>query len=67
MTEHLSDCDGNGSIPCWECGGEGDWHDCGEDCCCCLDADGINHTCPTCRGTGWVTCPGCNEKDGGES
>lgn len=44
---------------CWQCGGEGygdDFHDCGEDCCCCLDPE--PGECPECNGAGgWLECP----------
>jgi hypothetical protein len=44
-------------VSCWECFGEGGWHDCGEDCCCCLDPE-INEWCPTCGGDGeYLECP----------
>lgn len=36
---------------CWYCHGEGGWHDCGEDCCCCLHPD-TNIACPECGGEG---------------
>ncbi len=49
-------CDGNGSILCVECQGEGGWHDCGEDCCCCLDPEEITDVCPDCDGTGVLVC-----------
>lgn len=43
---------------CWQCHGEGGWHDCGEDCCCCLDKEEITEECDECGGTGkqWY-CP----------
>ena len=45
-----------------DCGGcdEGmSGHDCGEDCCVCLDPE-PNVTCNECRGRGWHTwCPRC--------
>lgn len=42
---------------CENCGGEGvSGHDCGEDCCCCLDPE-ENVVCDTCRGEG--TFPLC--------
>lgn len=56
MTEHLEDCDGNGSVPCWSCGGVGGFHDCGEDCCMCLDADDVTDDC---GGSGFIVCPAC--------
>lgn len=37
---------------CWHCGGEGGFHDCGEDCCCCLDKEEITHDCQECHGDG---------------
>lgn len=42
---------------CWSCGGEGGFHDCGEDCCCCLYPD-LNVRCDVCGGQGsyWI-CP----------
>lgn len=27
---------------CWKCMGDGGWHDCGEDCCCCADPEELN-------------------------
>lgn len=46
---------------CDNCGGEGvDGHDCGEDCCACLEPE-ENMTCSTCDGDGsWWLCD-CNE------
>lgn len=38
-------------ISCWQCMGEGGFHDCGEDCCCCLDPE-LNETCDVCEGDG---------------
>lgn len=42
---------------CESCGGHGvDGHDCGEDCCCCLDPDD-NIPCDICGGRGgWWQC-----------
>lgn len=40
-------------VDCWQCGGEGygdEFHDCGEDCCCCLDPE--PGECPGCHGRG---------------
>jgi hypothetical protein len=44
-------------IDCEMCGGEGvDGHDCGEDCCCCIDPED-NVPCDACRGRGgWWQC-----------
>jgi hypothetical protein len=39
---------------CWRCHGEGGWHDCGEDCCCCLDPEAIDEN--------WVWCDECGGK-----
>lgn len=37
---------------CWNCSGEGySYHDCGEDCCACLDPE-PNVVCDICRGKG---------------
>jgi len=46
---------------CEQCGGEGvDEHDCGEDCCCCLEPVD-NMRCDTCQGKGgWNICS-CDE------
>ena len=50
-----------GSSACWEeceyCCGEGFvGHDCGDDCCVCIDPED-NIPCPCCRGRGgWWTC-----------
>lgn len=37
---------------CWQCYGEGGWHDCGEDCCPCLDKEEITEWCEECGGEG---------------
>jgi hypothetical protein len=42
---------------CWDCQGEGGYHDCGEDCCRCLDDTSITHDCWTCGGKGWLPIP----------
>jgi hypothetical protein len=43
---------------CEDCSGEGGYHDCGEDCCCCLDPEEPNARCSHCRGTGRLEwCP----------
>lgn len=45
-------------IDCWQCHGEGGFHDCGEDVCCCLDGDEITEDCGECDGDGFeVFCP----------
>lgn len=39
-------------VECWNCGGEGySYHDCGEDCCCCLNPED-NVICDICDGAG---------------
>lgn len=57
---------------CGKCGNEMDWrdcynceegysyHDCGEDCCCCLDPE-PNVCCDICKGKeGWYQCFSCH-------
>ncbi len=39
-------------VECEECYGEGGFHDCGEDCCCCLDKEEITVDCEICKGHG---------------
>jgi len=39
---------------CWNCHGEGGWHECGEDTCCCIDPEEITEYCPECDGTGRI-------------
>lgn len=36
---------------CWSCMGEGGFHDCGEDTCCCLRPK-LNVLCEVCKGEG---------------
>lgn len=45
-------------VECETCGGEGMWgHECGEDCCMCLDPDEDNVPCDICNGGGgWRLC-----------
>ena len=45
---------------CWQCGGEGyTGHDCGEDCCCCLEPED-NVRCDICyTHGGWDQCRTC--------
>jgi len=49
-------------VECWNCGGDGvDGHDCGEDCCSCLEPED-NVRCDICKGRGgWYACDGCTE------
>ena len=43
------------SETCWQCGGGGGFHDCGEDTCCCLDPDaGLGRVCDICGGDGML-------------
>jgi hypothetical protein len=38
---------------CWNCHGEGGFHDCGEDCCPCLHPElDLNEVCEECNGVG---------------
>lgn len=37
---------------CWQCLGAGGFHDCGEDCCPCLDKEEITEDCDECNGKG---------------
>lgn len=48
---------------CYRCHGEGGWHDCAEDCCCCLRPS-ENVVCPECNGTGRLRSPA--ERGGGD-
>lgn len=42
---------------CWHCLGEGGFHDCGDDCCCCADPEEITDICPECDGEGeYMVC-----------
>lgn len=49
------------NVGCWQCGGEGfSDHDCGEDCCCCLNPEN-NVRCDICEGKGgYEVCLTCN-------
>jgi hypothetical protein len=60
MADHAPWCDGNGMLDCPDCGGEGGYHDCGEDCCMCLEPE-ANRECHTCVGAGFFRCPECAE------
>ena len=51
-------------VSCWNCGGEGGFHDCGEDCCCCLDKDEITEDCTECNGDGsYLECTALPHSD----
>jgi hypothetical protein len=58
MSESSEDCyDAYESDPecCWSCHGEGYYHDCGEDTCCCLNPEEDDcFPCEECGGTGEV-------------
>jgi hypothetical protein len=44
-------------IDCWQCGGEAWFHDCGEDCCPCLEPE-ADTPCSECKGAGgWHVQP----------
>lgn len=51
MDDDYDDDYGSGEA-CWRCMGDGGWHDCFDDTCCCLDPDEINVACPECGGSG---------------
>ncbi len=40
-------------VQCWHCQGEGGFHDCGEDCCPCLNKEEITVDCEECNGEGY--------------
>ena len=48
-------------VECWNCGGEGfSHHDCGEDCCFCLQPED-NVVCDICEGEGgYLVCLTCH-------
>jgi hypothetical protein len=49
---------------CWACFGAGGHHDCGEDCCCCLDREEITRDCDECNGEGgYLECSGLPHTD----
>lgn len=50
---------------CWQCGGAGGFHDCGEDTCCCLYPDeDLNDRCEECHGEGvYVYCPDSHKEE----
>jgi hypothetical protein len=53
VTESYDSDDGDW-VECYECDGEGGFHDCGEDCCVCRDPEGPP----------WAPCPGCEGRGG---
>ena len=49
---------------CFQCWGEGGFHDCFDDCCCCSDPEEITTVCDECKGTGYlIWCPKCIEEE----
>lgn len=53
--QHFADCTGNGSEPCWDCGGDGFYSVPTDD-----DPMGDEEiVCTTCEGKGSMRCPGC--------
>jgi hypothetical protein len=48
--------DGDEDDGCWRCHGEGGFHDCGEDTCCCGSAAELINA-------DWVWCPECNGRN----
>ena len=49
-----------GDMECWNCEDGYSDHDCGEDCCCCLNPE-PNVRCDICDGLGgWKICYTCN-------
>ena len=45
---------------CWNCEEGFSYHDCGEDCCCCLNPEN-NVRCDICYGKGgWMMCDMCH-------
>lgn len=53
----FDDDDWDDDDTCPDCHGEGGFHDCGEDTCCCLHKSEHTDVCGTCRGRGWVSSP----------
>lgn len=50
------------SDECWACGGTGEQeHDCGEDCCCCLEP--LPDSCEVCHGRGSIQCTADTTRD----
>jgi len=48
---------------CWNCEDGYSGHDCGEDCCCCLEPED-NVECDICDGEGgWLACPICTPEE----
>lgn len=52
-------------VDCDHCSGDGGFHDCGEDTCCCADPDDdLNEQCEQCNGHGgYMQCPNAGRHD----
>lgn len=48
----MSEIDPDDLDVCQECGGNGGFHDCGDDTCCCEDPYELTETCDECGGSG---------------
>lgn len=59
--DHLADCDGNGFVDCWKCGGDGEYDAPIDDC-----TDELA-TCDECNGAGGFVCPACSENSRDET
>lgn len=53
--DHLEDCDGNGVVDCWKCGGDGMYEAPDDD----LTDDFVD--CEECFGKGFFKCPACSQ------
>jgi hypothetical protein len=54
MNESPEDCFDSEDELCDACDGEGFYHDCGDDTCCCANPDEDDiYACDECGGTGW--------------
>jgi hypothetical protein len=65
MSGALCEFCGNGKEwrDCWNCEDGFTDHDCGEDCCCCLNPE-PNVRCDICEGKGgWIACEICHPVD----
>jgi len=52
-SQYPDDEPGEDREECWACGGEGYYHDCGEDTCCCADPESDELVpCQECHGRG---------------
>lgn len=54
-------------VYCWNCEDGYSGHDCGDDCCCCLDPED-NVRCDICNGkSGWLICRSCYPSEEAET